>query len=150
MCFSFTPCYFAIIHIKYHIKMSPLASHAFLGMLSIFVSTPAHLWLQYRRRWLKTHKKNLTNNTFLSRHSCSFGYAELVQAQLIRRGLTASLLRNIMYPCVFHYIYPSILYFFIILASIILFTRIYISSDTLSLPCRTRSIFRLFHYHIEF
>ena len=36
MCFSFTPCYFAIIHIKYHIKMSPLAPHAFLGMPSIF------------------------------------------------------------------------------------------------------------------
>ena len=23
MCLSFTPCYFAIIHIKYHIEMSP-------------------------------------------------------------------------------------------------------------------------------
>ena len=33
--FSFTPSYFAIIHIKYHIKMSPLVPHAFLGMLLI-------------------------------------------------------------------------------------------------------------------
>ena len=29
----FTPCYFAIIHNKKHIKMSPLAHHAFLWML---------------------------------------------------------------------------------------------------------------------
>ena len=35
MCFPFIPCYFAIIHIKYHIKMSPLAPHTFLGMLPI-------------------------------------------------------------------------------------------------------------------
>ena len=32
----FTPYYFAIIHIKYHIAMSPLAAHAFLGMPYIF------------------------------------------------------------------------------------------------------------------
>ena len=37
MCFSFTPCYFAFIHIKYHIEMSRLAPHAFLGMPSIFM-----------------------------------------------------------------------------------------------------------------
>ena len=36
MCFSFTPYYFAYIHIEYHIEMSPLAPHAFLGMPSIF------------------------------------------------------------------------------------------------------------------
>ena len=37
MCFSFTPYYFAIIHIKYHMETSPLAPHAFLGMPSIFL-----------------------------------------------------------------------------------------------------------------
>ena len=36
-CSSFTPCYFAIVHIEYHIKMSPLAPHAFFGMLPIFI-----------------------------------------------------------------------------------------------------------------
>ena len=36
MCFSFTPRYFAIIHMKYHITMYPLSLHAFLGMLPIF------------------------------------------------------------------------------------------------------------------
>ena len=31
----FTPCYFSIIRIEYHMKMFPLAPHAFLGMLPI-------------------------------------------------------------------------------------------------------------------
>ena len=48
ICFSFTPCYFAIIHIKYHIKMSSLAPHAFLGMLPIFTSNYRHKSVQNR------------------------------------------------------------------------------------------------------
>ena len=43
MCSSFTPCYFAIIHIKYHIKMSPLVPHAFLWMLPIFYACCVNL-----------------------------------------------------------------------------------------------------------
>ena len=41
MCSSFTPCYFAIIHTKYYIKMYPLAPLTFLGMLPVFYEAVA-------------------------------------------------------------------------------------------------------------
>ena len=60
-----TPCYFAIIHMKYHIKMSLLAPHAFLGMLPYYYITPKPA---DKTVWAKFHKKRGNECRGLSRY----------------------------------------------------------------------------------
>ena len=83
MCLSFTPYYFAIIHIKYHnMEMSPLARHAFLGMLSIFM---LNCHLNYFFTILHVRRKSAT--TFSDRSSLLFFHCMLFMYIYLKKTL---------------------------------------------------------------
>ena len=84
MCFSFTPYYFAIIHIKYCIEMSPLVPHAFLGMPYILLSYIRYVYWAYGLdTQMEDKERKIDTFTFLGQKVKGQGHADMFNLYLV-------------------------------------------------------------------